>query len=91
MAMHPLLGTIVVDPEAAKVLRDGGVQLWDCLASHLDGDLGDTAVTGTLGRAQLWSGPGVRSSYPIGRAWVEIDTDLCRRVTTVRADLPIDD
>ena len=83
--IHPLLGTITVDPDAAKLLRDAGVQLWDCLDRHLDGDLGDTVVMGTLERAALWSERGVRSSYPMRDTWLNIATDIERGVTTVSA------
>jgi len=83
--MDPLLGTIVVEPDAAQLLRDAGVQLWDCLARHLDGDLGDTVVTGTLERAALWSERGVRSSYPMRETWLDIATDLADGVTRVSA------
>ena len=82
---HPLLGTIEVEPEAARLLCDAGVQLWDWLASHLDGDLGDTVVTGTLERAALWSEAGVRSRYPMRETWLHVHTDCERHVTTVSA------
>jgi hypothetical protein len=83
--IHPLLGTIVVEADAAQLLRDAGVQLWDCLTCHLDGDLGDTVVTGALERAALWSERGVRSSYPMRNTWLAIATDNVRGVTTVSA------
>lgn len=83
--MHPLLGTIVVEPQAAQLLRDAGIQLWDCLARHLDGDLGDTVVTGMLERVALWSECGVRSRYPMRETWLDVHTDCERQVTTVSA------
>jgi hypothetical protein len=82
---HPLLGTIVVDPRAAQLLRDSGVQLSACLTSHLDGDLGDTAVSGTIERAALWAEGRVRSTYPIAARRLNIATDLDRGVTVVTA------
>ena len=83
--IHPLLGSIIVEPAAAELLRDAGVQLWDCLERHLDGDLGDTAVTGALERVALWSERGVRSSVPLRDTWLDIATDCARGVTSVSA------
>ena len=84
---NPLLGTIVVDQDAARLLRDSGVQLWDCLSSHLDGDLGDTAVMGSLERAALWSEGRVRSTYELTYGRLTIATDLERGTTRVTASL----
>jgi hypothetical protein len=82
---HPLLGTIVVDAEAAELLCDCGLQLWDFLARHLEGDLGDTAVMDTLSRAALWTDGEVRSSYLLTWGTLRITTDIERPITTVRA------
>lgn len=87
LGSNPLLGTIVVDQDAARLLRDSGVQLWECLTRHLDGDLGDTGVMGTMERAALWSEGCVRSTYSLTYGRLTIATDLDRGTTRVTAPL----
>ncbi len=73
-------------PTATRVLRYQGNELSDVLARHLGGDLGDTAVTGSVELATLWSdSASVHSAFALGSDRITVDSDLIHGVTTVAA------